>query len=99
MGQPGMGSLRTIRTRSAPARGRLPTALGDLTGTSEILLLAHYGRVGKGLKGNALTVHALQDCMRPRQIHVMQAAAGKWHASPLEGCARSCTVLAQFVGS
>ena len=49
VGQPGMGSLRTIRTRSAPARGRLPTALGDLTGTSEILLLAHYGRVGQGL--------------------------------------------------
>ena len=35
VGQPGMGSLRTIRTRSAPARGRLPTALGDLTGTPQ----------------------------------------------------------------
>ena len=47
MGQPGMGSLRTIRTRSAPARGRLPTALGDLTGTSEILFLVGLEQGGK----------------------------------------------------
>ena len=54
VGQPGMGSLRTIRTRSAPARGRLPTALGDLTGTSEKLFWSVMKCLGKGLNLHAL---------------------------------------------